>query len=80
MQFLMLFGLMFVFGWFFPSLFKLFYWVLILSIFTVGPASFLFLGCLIAGVNLDFGACCTLCFFLVGLPFTYFTSPGGSSK
>ena len=80
MQFLLLFGLMLAFGWAFPSLFKIFYWVLILTIFSFGPGSFLYLGCLLFGAKLDYAACCMLSFIFIGLPFTYFTSPSKSSE
>jgi len=80
MQFLLLFGLMLAFSWFFPSLFKLFYWVLILTIFTIGPGSFLYLGCMIIGAKIDYSACCMLSFIFVGLPFTYLTSPSSSAE
>lgn len=75
MQFLILFGLMLTFSWAFPKIFTAFYWLLMLTIFTIGPASFLFLGCLIFGVNLDFGACCMLSFIFAALPFTFATAP-----
>jgi|LauGreDrversion4_2_1035121.scaffolds.fasta_scaffold150662_4 hypothetical protein len=80
MHFLIMFGLMLVFGWAFPSLFKIFYWLLILTIFSVGPGSFLYLGCLLFGAKLDYAACCMLCLVFIGLPFTYFTSPSKSSE
>jgi hypothetical protein len=80
MQFLLLFGLMLAFSWFFPSLFKLFYWMLILTIFTVGPGSFLYIGCMLVGAKIDYAACCMLSFIFVGLPFTYITSPSSSAE
>ena len=78
MHFLILFGLMLAFSWAFPSIFKVFYWMLILTVFTIGPASFLYIGCAIFGVKLDYAACCMLCFLFVGLPFTYHTSPSST--
>ena len=75
MQFLALFGVMLVFGYFFPTLFKLFYWALILSVFTLGPASFLYLGAALCGMDLSFSMCCGICFLFIALPFTAKTAP-----
>jgi len=75
MQFLVLFGIMLGFGFFFPTLFKMFYWVLILTVFTVGPACFLYLGAALFGADLSFSACCMLSFIFCGLPFTAKTAP-----
>jgi hypothetical protein len=75
MQFLVLFGIMLAFGFFFPTLFKMFYWVLILTVFTVGPACFVYIAASLFGNGIPFSVCCFLSFLFIGLPFTAKTAP-----
>jgi hypothetical protein len=75
MQFLVLFGLTLVFGYFFPSLFKGLYWAFILTLFTVGPACFVYIAASLFGNGIPFSVCCFLCFLFIGLPFTAKTAP-----
>lgn len=75
MQFLAIFGVMLAFGFFFPTLFRIFYWLFIPLVFTLGPGSFLYLVSAILGWGLSFTAACLVSFIFVALPFTIATSP-----
>lgn len=75
MTFLVAFGVFLAFGWCFPTLFKAFYWLFMLPIFTIGPASFIYLGCQLFSVDLSFTACCVIAFIFCALPFMKWTAP-----
>ena len=75
MQFLILFAVMALFAAIAPKAFKAFYFILIAPIFTVGPASFMYLGAGIMGWNVPFKIMCIVSFFTCAVPFLWWTWP-----
>ena len=75
MPLLALFGLFLLVGWKFPSIFKTFYWVFMLPLYTVGPACPLYLIFMAFGYDVPFYICCSLTFIFCAVPFMSWTAP-----
>lgn len=75
MTFLALFGIFSAFGLIFPRLFKAFYWLFMLPLWTFGPAVFIYLGAWIFGADLPYSTCCVISFVCLALPFMKWTAP-----
>lgn len=71
---------MVAFSYFFPQIFRAFYWMLTLSIMTVGPACFAYLGFMLFDMDVSFKACAAGSFFLFALPFLSATDPKPSRR
>ena len=59
-----------------PRLFRGCYWILMLPVFTLGPASFLYIGAALAGWDVSFSVCCGVALVTCALPFLWWTDPG----
>lgn len=75
MQFLVLFGIIAVFAAAFPKIFKGCYWMLMLPLFTVGPASILHTASWIFRCEIPFSLCCIVSFIFCAVPFMKWTAP-----
>ena len=75
MQFLVLFGIVLLFSWKFPSIFKAAYWLFMLPLYTIGPACFIYLGSMIAGADWSFLSCCIIALVTCAIPFMAWTAP-----
>ena len=66
---------MVAFSYFFPQIFRAFYWMLTLSIMTVGPACVAYLAFMAFGMDVSFTACAIGSFCLLAVPFLSATDP-----
>lgn len=75
MQLLVLIAFFAAFAAFLPRLFKAFYWIFTLPLFTVASGSILYVVLAVCGFGASWSACCVAGFLFFALPFVVWGSP-----